>query len=205
MKLTAHDWKILRLPLGIFGTVMILATLMTGFASKTQTEAFQALQTQNGQLNQARQRYLASDAEREAIVKYLPLYQQLIQQGFIGEERRLEWIDELRTINQQHKLFGITYSIGAQEAYKPPFSVNTGPFTLHRSVMEIDLALLHEYDLLTMLNTLAASRHAPFMVRNCVMTRLAGGVKNKFVPYLNSSCAIDWLTISEPQRTEVKP
>lgn len=205
MRLTARDWRVLRLPLALFGAVMIIATLMTVYTSNEQTAAFQALQAQNGQLNQARQRYLASGAEREAIVKYLPLYQQLIQQGFIGEERRLEWIDELRTINQQHKLFGITYSLGAQEAYKPPFSVNTVPFTLHRSVMEIDLALLHEYDLLTMLNTLAASRHAPFMVRNCVMTRLAGGIKNKFVPYLNSSCAIDWLTINEPQRTEAKP
>ena len=56
-----------------------------------------------------------------------------------------------------------------------------------------------------MLNTLSASRHTPFMVRDCVITRLFGGVKNKFVPYLNASCDIDWLTINEPQRTEVKP
>lgn len=201
MKISSHDWKVLQWPLAILGLVVIVLLVLVVYTIQQTDQARAAMEAQQSQLNTARQRFQTSGAESEAIVKYMPLYLELVRQGFIGEERRIEWIDDLRTINQQYKLFGINYSIGPQEAYKPTFNLVTGGFTLHESTMKIETALLHEGDLLTILNALSAEERAPFMVRDCVMSRLGQGSKNKFLPNLTANCEIEWLTVSEPPHT----
>lgn len=205
MKLNPQDWRKLRNPLIGLGMALVLMALLLGYSGQRKQQAYILLQTQQNQLNQAHQHYQTSGMEKETIVKYLPRYQQLIDHGFIGEERRIEWVDDLRTIHQQNKLFGINYSIGAQEQYKPVFTLNTGPFTLHRSIMKIELSMLHEGDLLTMIDALLARDATPFMPRDCVITRVVNSSKNKLAPNLMASCELNWITISEPQAAGAKP
>lgn len=205
MKLNANDWQIVRPPLLALAAVLLVVFLLNWYTLRQQGEAFQAMQAQQARLEEARRHYRESGAEREAIIKYLPRYQSLIDRGFVGEERRIEWIDHLRNINQQYKLFGISYSIGTQEKYKPGFTLNAGPFELHRSVMKLESALLHEGDLLTIINAMSTANQAPFMLRDCIITRIGSAAKNKFLPNLNASCEMDWLTVAEPQKTGAKP
>ena len=122
MKLNPQDWRKLRNPLIGLGMALVLIALLLSYSGQLKQQAYILLQSQQNQLNQAHQRYQTSGMEKDTIFKYLPLYQQLITHGFIGEERRIEWVDDLRTIHQQNKLFGINYSIGAQEQYKPDFT-----------------------------------------------------------------------------------
>ena len=203
MNLSKQDWGKLRYPIISLGLALIVATLLVGYAEQRKTEKLQAMELQQRQLDQARQRYQASGQEKEIITKYVPLYQQLIQDGFIGEERRLEWVDALRTIHQQNKLFGINYTISTQEEYKPTFALNVGPFGLHRSVMKLELSMLHEGDLLTLIDTLDAQQSTPFIVRDCEITRTGAITTNNLAPNLRADCELDWLTIRELQA--VKP
>lgn len=203
MNLSRQDWNKLRYPVIFLGSALIFATLFVGYAEKRKSETQQAMEQQEMQLSQARQRYQSSGQEKETIIKYLPMYRQLIEDGFIGEERRIEWVDGLRTIHQQNKLFGINYTIATQEEYKPAFALNVGPFSLHRSVMKLELSMLHEVDLLTLINALDAQQTTPFIVRDCEITRLNVAVPNNLTPNLRANCELDWLTIREPQ--VVKP
>lgn len=198
MKFEARDWQKLQFPTLFLGLVLIIVSLLVWFTGSQETLIQQGLSKQESQLRQAKKRYQDSGAEKEAIIKYLPAYHRLIEQGFIGEERRIEWIDELRNINQQFKLFGINYAIDTQEDFKLAFKHDTGKFILHRSVMKIDLALLHEGDLMTIFSALGSKNFAPFMVRECVISRIGGGIKNKFLPNLDAQCELDWLTLTEP-------
>lgn len=202
MNLSKQDWDKLRYPIIFLGIALIVATLVVGYAENRRTVQQQALTQQESQLHQARQRYQASGQEKEVITQYLPLYQQLIKDGFIGEERRLEWVDGLRTIHQQNKLFGINYTIETQQEYKPTFALNVGPFSLQRSIMKLELAMLHEGDLLTLINALDAQQTTPFIVRNCEVTRTGATNTSTLGPNLRADCELDWLTIREPQTVE---
>jgi hypothetical protein len=135
-------------------------------------------------------------------MQYLPAYNDLLASGFIGEERRIEWIERLRQIHAQHKLFSIDYSIGLQEDYKPSFLPNMGTFVLHRSIMKLNLDMLHEGDLLSLLDGLH-EQTAPFIVRDCEIKRPIGAVVNSKVltSNLKAVCEIDWLTLRDPQLT----
>ena len=198
MKLSPQDWRKLRYPMIGLGIALILMTLLVGYAGQRKDAVQHALDNQQRQLNQARQHYQTSGVEKETITQYLPLYQRLISDGFIGEERRIEWVDSLRTIHQQNKLFAINYSIGKQEEYKPAFALNVGTFVLHRSIMKLELSMLHEGDLLTMIESLAAQQTTPFMLRECEIKRLGATTQNKLIPNLVANCELDWLTIREP-------
>lgn len=205
MKLTPQDWKKLRSPIIGLGLAFMLIALLVAYTLQLKNTIELAMQQQESQLSQARQRYQSSGLEKATIVRYLPAYQRLISDGFIGEERRIEWVDNLRTIHQENKLFGINYSIASQEDYKPTFTLNPGPFILHRSVMKLDLSMLHEGDLITMMEALKAKQTTPFILRECEITRVAASTANKLAPNSQASCELDWLTIREPQTAGAAP
>jgi hypothetical protein len=140
------------------------------------------------------------------IIKYLPIYNKLLASGFVGEERRIEWIEALRQIHAQHKLFSIDYSIGLQESYNPSFLPNLGNFKLKRSVMNLKLDMLHEGDLLALLDGLL-EQTTPFIVRECEIKRPVGAVVNakNMVSNMQANCEIDWLTLRDPQLTSTLP
>ncbi|HEY3301515.1 MAG TPA: hypothetical protein VGJ90_12140 [Methylophilaceae bacterium] len=205
MKLTPQDWLKLRNPLVFLVLVLVAIAALILYTQQQKNAAEQALQTQTNQLNQARQRYLASGQEKDTISQYLPKYQTLLQQGFVGEERRIEWVDALRKIHGREKLFNINYSIGAQEEYQPNFISNAGSIKLYRSVMKLELSMLHEGDLLTLIEDLRQQQGAPFMVRQCEITRQNAVISNSFAPNMHADCELDWVTIHEPQNVGGTP
>ncbi len=200
MSLTQQDWRKLRYPIVGLGAVLVLVGLLVSFADQYRTKNEMALQTQQNLLNQARQKFQSSGLEKEMIIQYLPIYNDLLAKGFIGEERRIEWIETLRQIHAKHKLFSIDYSIGLQEHYTPGFIPNLGGFRLNRSVMSLKLDMLHEGDILALLDGLH-EQTTPFIVRDCEIKRPIGAVVNSknIAANMQANCEIDWLTLRDPQ------
>jgi len=200
MSFSRKDWKRLRNPLLGLGFVLVLVGLLAYYSNAYHSKQGIALKQQQEALNQARQKYLLSGQEREMIVKYLPMYQSLIVRGFIGEEQRIEWIEKLRQIHLQNKLFSIEYHIGQQEKVTPSYLSNLGQFTLYQSTMKLNMSLLHEGDILTLLDGLQ-EQAAPYIVRECELVRPVSAKINTKVLASNveSSCELDWLTLRDPE------
>ena len=200
MSLSPQDWRKLRFPIIGLVAALILVGALVSIADQYRLKNELALQTQQNNLNQARQKYQSSGLEKETIIQYLPVYNGLLASGFIGEEHRIEWIETLRQIHAQHKLFSIDYRIGLQENYKPSFLPNMGNFTLHRSVMSLKLDMLHEGDLLALLDGLR-TQTTPYMVRDCEIKRpISAAVNIKTIAVnMQANCEIDWLTLRDPQ------
>jgi hypothetical protein len=198
--LSQQDWGKLRYPLIGLGAALILAGLLVSVADQYRNKNAKAALVQQNLLSQARQKFQSSGLEKETIIQYLPAYNRLLASGFIGEERRIEWIENLRQIHGQNKLFSIDYSIGLQENYKPSFLPNMGNFRLNRSVMSLKLDMLHEGDLLALLDGLH-QQTTPFIVRDCEIKRPIGAVINTkdVASNLQAACEIDWLTLRDPQ------
>ena len=200
MSLSQQDWRKLRFPIIGLGAALILAGLLASYAEKYCKKYRLALQAQQNVLAQARQKYQSSGQEKETITRFLPAYNQLLVSGFIGEERRIEWIENLRQVHHQNKLFNIDYSVGLQETYKPSFLPNMGNFRLNRSIMSVKLDMLHEGDLLALLDGLK-EQATPFIVRDCEIKRPIGaGINSRdLTSNMQAACEIDWLTLRDPQ------
>jgi hypothetical protein len=205
MKLEKQDWQKLQSTLIILVVVFIVILVLIALAQNYSSQQEQALQKQQNLLNAAKQRFQSSGIEKETIIEYLPRYQVLIDKGFVGEERRLNWVSDLRTQHKNYKLFSIKYSIGLQESYKPSFATNVGGFAFNRSIMTLDLDMLHEEDILQLTEALCKKNGEVFMLRDCEMTRLnaGGALSNQLIPNLHAKCALDWLTLREPAAIQV--
>jgi len=151
--------------------------------------AAQAERQQNG----AR---LARIAEEEREVKEkITVYQRLKTLNIIGEERRLEWADAVNRIRASRELLDLRYRVERQRLLAS-LPGKPGNVDFFASAMRVELALLHEEDLLRFLGDLRDSGNAYYAVRGCTLTRTnnAGGGAT-IAPRLRAECNIDLITI----------
>jgi hypothetical protein len=192
---TPAELKKLALPFGVS-----LVLVAAGFAliqvagaslrtEKARLTAAQAQRTQNAER-------LARIAEEEREVKEkLDVYQQLKQLNVLGEERRLEWADAITRIRTQRELLDLRYRV---ERQKPLTSIPGKPANVDffASTMRVDLALLHEEDLLRFLADLRDSGNAYYSVKRCAMERTGqAATGTSIIPRLRADCEIDLITI----------
>lgn len=186
----------LQLPLAALLAAGALVAAAGWYGNRTLTEAHKRLSAQRAALALATQQYQKSDEEKELIIAHKPRYLDLQGLGFIGPENRINWLDALRAANQQLGLFGVDYAIDAQQPSL--LSIETGNYRLMESDMSVQLALLHEGDLLKFLDALNTQRAGIFTVRDCGLKRTSGNVFDPVLrPNLNAECTLSWLTLQE--------
>jgi len=117
MKLAAKDLAVMKLPFLVLVVVIAISFLLVRFSADKRAQAEMQHRIQSTALQDARSRYQRSGDERETILRYLPAYRQLENQGFVGTEQRINWLESLRIANAQAGLFGVTYQLDAQKPF----------------------------------------------------------------------------------------
>ena len=179
--------------------LVLLAVLGAAVAAVRSTgdqveDAQQKLALQHKQMREAEARVQKSGTEKELIARYLPDYRKLETLGFIGEEKRINWLDALRNANQKGGLFGINYDIAAQQAYPHAALMAPGQMHVMQSVMKLSLPLLHEGDLEKFLQHLAEQNTGVFMVDQCTLRRSGATLTTRFQPNMTAECLLAWIT-----------
>lgn len=195
MTLTRADAKRLLLP-GLAALLMLAAGGALIWAS---AEALGAAQRELATVQAERRRNdtrLARIAEEEREVKQkLDVYQQLKQLNILGVERRLEWADAISRIRAQRELLDLRYRVERQSLLRS-VPGKPGSVDFYASTMRVDLALLHEEDLMRFLADLRASGNAYYFVRKCAMQRTGQAATGTTItPRLRADCEIDLITI----------
>ena len=159
-------------------------------AAQRQLSAAQADRAQNGQR-------LSRIAEEEREVKEkLEVYQNLKRLNIIGEERRLEWADTMNRIRSQRELLDLRYRVERQKLLVS-LPGNPRSVDFYASTMKVDLALLHEEDLIRFLADLRNSGNAYYSVKRCAVLRTgqATATGTTIAPRLRADCEIDLITV----------
>ena len=182
---------LLALALLAAGAAIIWSAGEALVASQRQLAAAQTERRQNAER-------LARIAEEEREVnEKLDVYQRLKQLNILGEEHRLEWADAITRIRTQRELLDLRYSVDRQKLLVAlpgkPASVE-----FFASTMKVDLALLHEEDLLRFLADLRDSGNAFYSVKKCALSRTGQAVTGAtMTPRLRAECEIDLVTIMD--------
>jgi hypothetical protein len=196
MKLTLKDLAPLWLPGVAFIAALVLGWWIVSYAEKDLRQEQQRLSARTSELEEARLRFQRSDDEKATILKYLPAYNTLQRQGFVGSEQRIEWIDALRAADRKAALDGVQFRIEPQENYQHPAVTGVIAQRLRRSTMRLTLGLTHEGDLLEFLNALSTQSAGVFSVRSCALTGLQVVDPEPRRANLQGECDIDWLTVA---------
>ncbi len=192
------DWSVIRNALiGLIASIGVGAGLVVGsvyFEERMQQEYYR----NNAQFQSISQRYLAMDEEKRLINEYSPEFQRLYERGVIGEERRLDWIEVLRDAGNSLKLPALSYTIESQKSYVPAYPINLSSYNLMHSTMRLNLTLLHEGDLFSLLETLNRRAPGSFTVTACRLNNNVpddAGTADATRGNVNAECTLDWFTL----------
>ena len=197
MRLTRDELKRLSLPLALALAAVAAGAALVWSAGKVLSRAqvdFAAAQTDRQQ-NTLRLARIAEE-EREVTEK-LGVYQRLRQLNILGDENRLEWADTIARIRRDRELLDLRYVIDRQKLLAS-VPGKPGSVDFYSSTMRVDLALLHEEDLLRFLSDLRDSGNAYYSVRRCDLSRTGQALSGTtMTPRLRAQCEIDLITIRD--------
>ncbi len=199
MNLTLRDFASMRLPMAVLAVVLVTSVALIKSSSMQHAAAEAQLRSQDTALREARERHDRSGQERQAIQEYLPAYRSLQQEGVVGEEQRIEWIESLRAANKQAGLFGVAYQIEARKPFALAGLDNPAAPFLRQTQMKLSFGLVHEGDLMRFLETLDAQKRGLFLIKRCAIGRQARNDPGPRQPNLNVECDLAWLTIDPPK------
>jgi hypothetical protein len=195
MSFSQEELRKLALPLVIAlallgaGGALIWKADASLVAAKRELAVVQAERRQNTER-------LARIAEEEREVKEkLEVYRHLKRLNILGEEKRLEWADAISRIRAQRELLDLRYRVDRQRLLAS-YPGNPGSVDFNASNMRVELALLHEEDLLRFLTDLRESGNAYYAVRRCSVLRTGQpATGTNIAPRLRGECDIDLITV----------
>lgn len=149
--------------------------------------------------NQAQNDFRQAEKDRTLYKQYLTDYRRFINQGLIGEEKRLSWVEELEAINKNMALPRLSYAIEPRKEIElPHIRVRNRNIRINVSEMNIQAGLLHEGDFVNLFNLLDQNAAGFYSLKSCELRSGFNSNITSFNPrnaYLNIDCALDWLTV----------
>jgi hypothetical protein len=205
MRLTGRHLDALKAPLALLAVVIIAGGAAISWTRAEISKSQRTLAAQENVLKEARNRFQRSGEERDLIVRFLGPYQELRGRGLIGPEQRINWLDALRSTNQQAHLFGAEYQVSTQQPYPYAQELNAAQLGMAQSVMKLSLRLAHEGELIRFFQHLDTHNAGAFEINECLLERTNGAESpGNTQPNVRADCELAWVTIN-PQPQERKP
>jgi len=195
MSFSSAELKKLTAPVAMLLVFVALGALLIYWVDQEQLRAKQQLVAARAERAQARERLTRIAEEEKEVNDKLAVYRRLKSLHVLGEEQRLEWADAMTRIRTSRELLDLRYLVDRKRlllsAPGKPANVD-----FYASTMKVDIALLHEGDLLTFLHDLRESGNAYYSVRKCSISRTGTApTGTSIVPRLRAECDVDLITI----------
>lgn len=156
-------------------------------------------QSAQKQLNDARNALSSAQSDLENMSIYAQEYDALTEKKVIGEEPRLDWMEGLETLRQQHYVVDFKYSISPQQPYTPNPALDTGDFDIKLSSVNLQMDLLHEGQLIDFFKALRTDSKGWFIVDRCTLERRDSGRTPALLSrdaQLKADCTGGWITLN---------
>lgn len=195
MNFTAEELRKLTAPAIAFVALIALGAALIWYVQELRVQETQRLAAARADRAQAGERLSRIAEEEREVKEKIEVYRRLKDLDIIGEERRLRWIDAMARIRAQRELLDVRYQVERQRQIAS-VAGKAGAVEFNSSLMNVEIALLHEGDLLGFLSDLRQSGNAYYSVQHCGVTRTGQSVSaTGLAPRLRASCRIELITI----------
>lgn len=197
------DFPVIRKAGITFGVCVMVAVALIS-ASRFLLNKQEASQSQaQAELGQAREQYTAATNEKNDIRDFQPKYIDLVRRNFVGEEKRLDVIEHVHSIQENRKLLPITYEIFPQQIVQVDPALTTGELELRGSKLVLHMGLLHELDMFTFLTDLRTK--GAFVPQACSIKPIAGARESSLTAQLEGECSLVWITMGRRASADGAP
>lgn len=177
------------------GCLLIAGTALL-LSSRYLTQEEQARQQASRERQTAEQRLHQSSSEGETVRRNAELFNRLFEQGLLGPEHRLDWVELIRSIQSRLKLSEVDYEFQAQV----PLDEKNAPaasgkrYAFYNSRMKLRLKLVQENDIVQFLSLLQGEARALVRVQGCKLSRMNATASPNALEQLQAECELDWIT-----------
>lgn len=201
MNISLRDIARLRWPLILAATAIIAGTAMILTSRHLADDAEIVHRQLAGKQGDLRTRIGRAREEETELRDRIERFNRLRTRGIIGQEERLDWVEQIARIKAQRRLLDLQYELSPQHAVDNtllPGGPLAGEHEFMSSTMRLQMTLLHEDDLLGLLDDLRRAVHAQLVVRECAIDRSAPppGAPG-LAGQLRAACTIEWITLRE--------
>ncbi|MFH0350367.1 MAG: hypothetical protein ACHBMF_00290, partial [Chromatiales bacterium] len=194
MRTVDIEWPLLSAPLAALVGALIISALLIIASGYFRDQMAEDYRLNNQTFLEVSRKYLSVDQDELIIKEQYPRFVNLYRRGIVGEEKRLDWVEILKDAAATLKLPGLRYEITSREPYSPAFP--TGPYQVSTSTMKLDLGLLHENDLASLLQDLDEKAPGIYTVKECRLKRAQNVVAEKpDEENVKAECDLLWFTL----------
>lgn len=151
-----------------------------------------ALRSDAHDINQRLQR---TQQDEPAVRIAISRFEALSNLGVIGPERRLEWADQVKLIEQGLHITNARYTLSPQKQIMPV--PGAASYNIFGSTMQWHATLLHEGDLVRFLAALQEITSAVIVPTHCTLSDRSS--QSAMENSIDADCQFDWLTIAPAQ------
>lgn len=205
------DWSVLRLSLVILLMSLVISGAMIWFSYYTQQQQQNQLTQQTRSLKDI-QRQLSELDETLIIIEkhYDEQFNELVKQRFFSlnpensvEEQRLTMEEQINSLLPPDKLPTGTYELLERQIYKIPMIENEPDFNVYKTIINLQLSLLHEGDILKLLQQIKAQTHLGLLnLQHCDIKQIQSiNIRDVSSANFTANCSLAWYT-AEIAKTE---
>jgi len=195
---TAADFKKLALPVALALVLGVAGAALIWFVNQQLVSSNARFKAVREERTQARDRLARISEEEREVAERIEVYRRLRELNIIGKERRLDWADSIQRIRLSREMLDVRYRIEPLKLLNS-IQAKPGKVDFNVSSMKLELALLHEGDLMGFLDDLREAGNAYVSIRRCAITRSGSGTMplgaSVLAPRLRAECQIDFITV----------
>jgi hypothetical protein len=194
MTFSRSDLPIIKWSLITVSLSLVLGLSAIWVSNDYVTDALKSQQFEQKKLREARETLLSVQSDLANLASFSKEYESLQKRKVIGNEQRLDWVDDLKKLRTHNYVLDFKYTISPQIPYVPKPALDTGNFDVKLSNMSLQFDLLHEEQLLRFFSALRTDLNGWFIIDHCLIDRVASDSKDSVVA-LKAECVGGWLTM----------
>ncbi len=195
-------FKNIKKELTVFLLCIVIATTIIMISNSVLQSSIENKTTENNTLISIKQRYYTAIERRGLLETFETRFTALQKSKIAGEEDRLNWVDSLSNIAKNNKIPYLKYKIEKQEKVTSNTLSSSYPdIDVFKSTMTLNMQLLHEGDLYTILNNLDKTAKGLFDVQSCTIAKnLSNNIsllEKQSDKNFASVCVLNWYTMQK--------
>ena len=190
MTFSQSDFPHIKWSLLIFLITLILGGATVFVSQKFAHNSQESKRNAQQQLNDARSRLNAARDDQTNMSAYTKEFSAIQRLNIIGDEQRLNLIEDLDTLRRRNLVVDFKYTVAPQQPYTPAPALDSGNFDLKYSNMKLQIELLHEEQLINFFDSLRRDINGWFILEKCSLERASAASAQ-----LKADCEGGWLTM----------
>ena len=191
------DWHYLRSAIIIISATVIATILLAYFSHAYRAEVEASYELEQASYRDLEKWFRDVNEDKHFIEIYSERFKELEAEGVFVAEQRVDWVDGLQTAIREMKLPNVKYEVSPKGLSTDYSLLAADSILIYASPLKIEMNLLHERDMIMLLDRLERKVMGRFLVDRCEMRR----AELKFGYYLDRpnlgvTCHLRWLTMS---------